>query len=196
MGTFFSRYKTKEPDPTGASLANMAVFYSLLAVLIAIPFILIVALIWLTGILGFSAYILAAVAALAAWGLYRLARGWKRFKTRMAEQGGEMQDILRDAAGHGKDVEVSLLSGFLTVRYRGRDMMLPEALPPARPQPLALEGPITVEAQVQEVEPLLPPERLREELEGFLRLKEAGVITPEEFERLKTGLLFCQAPSE
>jgi predicted Zn-dependent peptidase len=37
--------------------------------------------------------------------------------------------------------------------------------------------------------PWLPPERLREELEGFVRLRDEGVISAEEFDRLKASLL-------
>ncbi|MCX5892541.1 MAG: hypothetical protein NTW80_06135, partial [Deltaproteobacteria bacterium] len=68
------------------------------------------------------------------------------------------------------------------------DQMGPAALP-GRPRTLALEGPLTLEAEAEEVLPCLPPERLREELEGFVRLRDDGVISPEEFNRLKASLL-------
>ena len=57
MGKFFSRFKKDPVDPGVSSLGNMANFYSLLIFLIAIPFVLIIALVWVTGILGFNAYI-------------------------------------------------------------------------------------------------------------------------------------------
>ena len=66
MGKFFSRFKFKEADPTGASWGNISNFYGLLIFLITIPFVLIVALVWLTGILGFNAYIFAGFAVLLA----------------------------------------------------------------------------------------------------------------------------------
>ncbi len=68
MKKFFTRFKTKEPDPTNASWGNVASFYSLLLFLIAIPFVLIVALVWLSGIMGFNAYIFAGFAALLLFG--------------------------------------------------------------------------------------------------------------------------------
>ena len=37
--------------------------------------------------------------------------------------------------------------------------------------------------------PTLPPERFREELEGFIRLRDEGVISAEEFDRLKASLM-------
>jgi hypothetical protein len=186
MGKFFSRFKYKEDDPTGASWGNISNFYGLLIFLITIPFVLIVALVWLTGILGFNAYIFAGFAVLLAIAIWRAYRGWGRFKQRMAAQGSDFQDMVREATASGKDVEISLLNGVLTLRYQGRGNW-PEAFPQAR-APLALEGP-TLEAETVEVSTVLPPERIREELAEFLRLRDEGVITAEEFDRIKTGLL-------
>ncbi len=190
MGKFFSRFKTKEPDPTGASWGNISSFYSLLLFLIAIPFVLIVALVWLTGILGFSAWIFAGFAVLLGYAVYRTWKGWGSFKQKLAAQGGEFQDLVREATKSGKDVEISLLNGVLTLKYRGQGNW-PEALPPPlRRELLALappEPPEPAEAQAAAVP--LTPERMRTELEGFLRLKDEGVITPEEFDRIKAGLM-------
>jgi len=44
MGKFFSRFKKDPVDPGVTSVGNMANFYSLLIFLIAIPFVLIIAL--------------------------------------------------------------------------------------------------------------------------------------------------------
>jgi len=188
MKNFFSRFKTKEPDPTNASWGNVASFYSLLIFLIAIPFVLIVALVWLTGVLGFNTYIFAGFAALLGVAVWRLYRGWDRFKQRLAAQGGEVQDLMRTAAKTGSNMEVSVMNGLFTVRYHGRGGLLPEALPPGRVAALALEGPV-LHAEAVEDNPPLPPERIREELTEFLRLREEGIITSEEFDRLKTYLL-------
>ena len=188
MKKFFTRFKTKEPDPTNASWGNIAGFYSLLLFLTAIPFVLIVALVWLTGILGFNAYIFAGFAVLLAVVVWRLYRGWGRLKQRLAAQGGEFQDLMREAAKTGSNMEVSVMNGLFTVRYHGRGGLLPEGLPPGRETPLALTGPV-LEAEATEVPPPLPPERIRAELAEFLRLRNEGVITAEEFDRLKTSLL-------
>ena len=51
MGKFFSRFKSEGADATVSSWGNLANFYSLMIFLIAIPFVLIVALVLLTGIL-------------------------------------------------------------------------------------------------------------------------------------------------
>lgn len=188
MGRFFSRFQTEGPDASVSSWGNLATFYSLLIFLIVIPFVLIVALVWLTGILGFSTWIFAGFAALCAWGVWRLYRGWASFKARVAAQGSEFQDLVREATRNGKDVEISLLNGVVSLRYRGAAGQGP-GLPPGRPQPLALEGPLTLEAQAEEVTAALPPERLREELEEFIRLRDSGVISADEFDRIKTSLL-------
>jgi|UniRef100_A0A7C3V6D6 hypothetical protein len=188
MKQFFTRFKTREPDPTNASWGNVASFYSLLMFLIAIPFVLIVGLVWLTGILGFNSYIFAGFAVLLAVALWRLYRGWGRFKQRLAAQGSEVQDLMRQAAQTGSNMEVSVMNGLFTVRYHGGRGLHPEALPQSRSAPLALEGP-TLDAEAVEVPPSLPPERIREELTEFLRLREEGVITSEEFDRLKSSLL-------
>ena len=188
MKKFFTRFKTKEPDPTNASWGNVASFYSLLIFLITIPFVLIVALVWLTGILGFNTYIFAGFAALLAVAVWRLYRGWGRFKERLAAQSSEVHDLMRSAARTGSNMEVSVMKGLFTVRYHGRGGLLPEALPGGGTLPLALEGPV-LEAAAVEVHPPLPPERIRAELSEFLRLREEGIITPEEFDRLKTCLL-------
>ena len=188
MGKFFSRFKFKEtPDPTGASWGNISSFYGLLIFLITIPFVLIVALVWLTGILGFNAYIFAGFAVLLAIAVWRVYKGWGRFKQRLAAQGSDFQDMVREATASGKDVEISLLNGVLTLRYKGQGNW-PEALPQAR-APLALTGPTHLEAETVEVSTALPPERIREELAEFLRLRDEGVITAEEFDRIKAGLL-------
>jgi len=188
MKKYFTRFKTMEPDPTNASWGNVASFYSLLIFLIAIPFVLIVALVWLTGILGFNAYIFAGFAMLLLIAIWRLYRGWGRFKERLAAQSNEVQDLMREAARTGSNMEVSVFKGLFTVRYHGQGGLLPDALPQAGPAPLALTGPL-MEAEATEVLPPLAPERFREELAEFLRLRDEGIITAEEFDRIKESLL-------
>jgi hypothetical protein len=105
----------------------------------------------------------------------------------MANQSSEVHDIMREAAKNGKDVELSLLNGVVTLRYRGQQGL--ETLPAAIPAPpLALAAPTHMEAAAVETHPL-QPERLREELQEFIRLRDTGVISPEEFDRIKASLL-------
>jgi hypothetical protein len=188
MGKFFSRFRAQEADPTNASWVNITSFYSLLTFLMVIPFVLIVALVWLTGILGFSAWIFAGFLAVCAWVGWRIYRVWGRFKEKVTAQGGEFQDLMREAAKNGKDMEISLLNGLFTLRYGGAGAW-PASLPGSRSRPLALAGPATILANHEMTPDQLPPERLREELEEFLRLRDSGVISPEEFDRIKSGLL-------
>jgi hypothetical protein len=187
MGKFFSRFKPAAPDASISTWGNLANFYSLLIFLIAIPFVLIVILVWLTSFLGLTPWLFAGFAAICLFIGWRLYRRWGHIKAKMAAQGSEFSDLMREAAKSGKNMEISLLNGAFTLRYQGQDG-LPAALP-VRLQTLALEGPLTLEAEAEEVLPSLPPERLREELEGFIRLRDDGVISPEEFDRLKTSLL-------
>jgi membrane protein implicated in regulation of membrane protease activity len=190
MGKFFSKVKPDPPDSAVSSWGNLANFYSLLIFLIAIPFILIVALVWLTGVIGFSAWIFAGFAVLCAAVVWRIYRGWGQFKAKVAAQNDEFQDLVREATKAGKDVEISLMNGVLTLRYRGQDR-LSHALPAGRSAPLALEAPGAVAAEtLPSLTPsVLSAERLREELEGFSRLREQGVISTEEFDRIKASLL-------
>jgi hypothetical protein len=185
MGKFFSRFKKDAVDPSVASLGNMANFYSILIFLIAIPFVLIIGLVWLTGILGFNAYIFAGFALLLAFAVWRLYRRWGAIKAKMAAQSGDFQDMMREATRSGKDVEISLMNGVLTLRYAGAQR-LHQALPAGAGAPLALEAPLALDSEAAVA---LPPERLREELEGFLRLRDEGVLSNEEFDRLKSSLL-------
>ena len=187
MGKFFSRFKADSADPSVSSLGNLAHFYSLLLFLIAIPFVLIVLLVWLTSFLGLTVWLFAGFAAICAWIGWRLYRRWGGFKAKMAAGGSEFHDLMREAAKSGKNVEIALLNGMFTLRYQGQDG-LPTSLP-GRPQTLALAAPQTLEVEAEEVLPFLPPERFREELEGFIRLRDNGVISPEEFDRLKASLL-------
>jgi len=187
MGKFFSRFKADATDPSVSSLGNLANFYSLLLFLIAIPFVLIVLLVWLTTFLGFTVWLFAGFAAICAWIGWRLYRRWGGFKAKMAAGGSEFHDLMREAAKNGKNVEIALLNGMFTLRYQGQDG-LPTSLP-GRPRTLALAAPATLEAEAEEELPFLPPERFREELEGFIRLRDNGVISPEEFDRLKASLL-------
>ena len=189
MGKFFSRFKKDPPDPSVSSLGNMANFYSLLIFLIAIPFVLIIALVWVTGILGFNAYIFGGFACLLAYIVWRLYRRWGAIKAKMAAQTGDFQDLMREATQSGKDVEISLMNGVFTLRYTGAHRLNQVTLPAGRPQPLALTGPLTLEAEAAETHAWLPPERLREELEEFIKLRDDGVISPEEFDRIKASLL-------
>jgi hypothetical protein len=189
MSKFFSRFKKDPPDPAISSLGNLANFYSLLIFLIAIPFVLIIGLVWLTGVLGFSAWIFAGFAGLCAYIVWRLYRRWGIIKAKMAAQTGGFQDLMREATQSGKDVEISLMNGVFTLRYSGADRLTQASLPAGRPQPLALAGPLTLEAEAAEPHAWLPPERLREELEEFIKLRDEGVISPEEFNRIKTSLL-------
>ena len=97
MGKFFSRFKKDPVDPGVSSVGNMANFYSLLIFLIAIPFVLIIALVWVTGILGFNAYIFAGFACLLGYIVWRLYRRWGIIKAKMAAQTGDFQDLMREA---------------------------------------------------------------------------------------------------
>jgi len=190
MKKFFERVSTKGEAPQIASFSNMMTFYSLLFVLLAIPFVLIVALVWLTGVIGFSTYIFLFLGAVAAFISWRVYRRWQLFKAKLAAQGAEMGDIVKEAARQGKDVEVSLMNGLLTFRYQGRRSAPPLPLAAA---PLALAAPLeldeaTMDAPASGAE-WQAPSRLRQELEGFLRLREAGVISAEEFEAIKSRLM-------
>src|SRR5665647_1253112 len=176
MGKFFTRFKKDPVDASVSSLGNMTNFYSLLIFLIAIPFVLIIALVWVTGILGFNAYIFAGFACLLAYIVWRLYRRWGIIKAKMAAQTGDFQDLMREATQSGKDVEISLMTGIFTLRYSGA-------------QRLALAGPLTLESEAAYPHAWLPPERLREELEEFIKLRDEGVISPEEFDRIKASLL-------
>jgi hypothetical protein len=188
MGKFFSRFKKDPVDPGVSSLGNLANIYSLLIFLIAIPFILIIALVWLTGVLGFSAWIFAGFAGLCAYIVWRGFKRWNALKAKMAAQTGDFHDLMREASKSGKDVELSLMNGVLTLRYTGTHR-LAQALPAGRGQPLALAAPEGLEMEAAEAHTWLPPERLREELEEFIRLRDEGVISPEEFDRIKASLL-------
>ena len=189
MGKFFSRFKKDPVDASVSSLGNMANFYSLLIFLIAIPFVLIIALVWVTGILGFNAYIFAGFAGLLAYIVFRLYRRWGVIKAKMAAQTGDFQDLMREATQSGKDVEISLMNGIFTLRYTGAHSLTQATLPAGRPQPLALAGPLSLEAEAASPPAWLPPERLREELAEFIKLRDEGVISPEEFDRIKASLL-------
>ena len=189
MGKFFTRFKKDPVDASVSSLGNMANFYSLLIFLIAIPFVLIVALVWVTGILGFNAYIFAGFACLLGYAVWRLYRRWGIIKAKMAAQTGDFQDLMREATASGKDVEISLMNGIFTLRYTGAHSLTQASLPAGRPQPLALAGPLTLEGEAADPPAWLPPERLREELEEFIKLRDDGVISPEEFDRIKASLL-------
>jgi hypothetical protein len=188
MGKFFSRFKKDPVDASVSSLGNMANFYSLLIFLIAIPFVLIIALVWVTGILGFNAYIFAGFACLLAYIVWRVYRRWGIIKAKMAAQTGDFQDLMREATQSGKDVEISLMNGVFTLRYSGSDRLNQAALTGGRPQPLALEAPAALVTE-PDTHAWLPPERLREELGEFMRLRDEGVISPEEFDRIKASLL-------
>ena len=188
MGKFFSRFKKDPVDPSVSSLGNMANFYSLLIFLIAIPFVLIIALVWVTGILGFNAYIFAGFACLLGYIVWRLYRRWGIIKAKMAAQTGDFQDLMREATQSGKDVEISLMNGIFTLRYAGSHR-LTQALPAGGPEPLALEAPAALLPEAAAPHAWLPPERLREELAEFIRLKDEGIISPEEFDRIKASLL-------
>jgi hypothetical protein len=185
MGKFFTRFKPDAPDASISTWGNLANFYSLLIFLIAIPFVLIVLLVWLTSFLGLSSWLFAGFAVLCAWIGWRLYRWWQTVKGRLTAQGSEFQDLMREAARNGKNVEISMLNGALTLRYHGAENLA--AALPGRPRALALATPLTLEAE--EMPPWLPPERFREELEGFVRLRDEGVISAEEFDRLKASLL-------
>ncbi len=132
MGKFFSRFKKDPVDASVSSLGNMANFYSLLIFLIAIPFVLIIALVWVTGILGFNAYIFAGFAGLLAYIVWRLYRRWGVIKAKMAAQTGDFQDLMREATQSGKDVEISLMNGIFTLRYTGAHSLTQASLPGGR----------------------------------------------------------------
>ncbi|MEJ2672550.1 MAG: SHOCT domain-containing protein [Deltaproteobacteria bacterium] len=160
MGKFFSRFRTDSVDPEVKTFGNMANFYSLLIFLIAVPFVLIIGLVWLTGIMGFNTYIFAGFAC---------------------------EDVGADRGA----VHAFVIAG-VTRPAAARKDELPAVLV-AGADRATLEAPALLEAQTPS---WLPPERFREELEGFLRLRDEGVISSEEFDRLKASLLQRIAPSQ
>lgn len=190
MKKFFERVKTQGEAPQIASFSNMMTFYSLLFFLMAIPFVLIVGLVWLTGVIGFSTWIIAALGVIGVFISWRIYRRLQKFKARMATHGSEVGDIVKEATKSGKDIEVSLLNGLLTFRYHGKRQ--PGPLQLAAP-PLALAAPEDQEAETVEAmsitDSLSEPVRLRQELEGFLRLRDSGVISSDEFEAIKSRLM-------
>lgn len=188
MGGFFSHFKKDPPDPTINTWGSLANFYGLLIFLIAIPFVLIVLLVWLTGLIRLSVWLFAGFAAICGLVGWRVYRRWEIIKAKIAAQGTQFHDLMREAARNGKNVEISLLNGAFTLRYHGQETLTAMTLP-GQPHPLALEGPLILEAEAEEVPPTLPPERIRKELEGFVRLRDDGVISAEEFDRLKASLM-------
>jgi hypothetical protein len=190
MKRFFERVKTQGEAPQIASFSNMMTFYSLLFFLLAIPFVLIVALVWLTGVIGFSTWIFAGMGVIAAFIGWRVYRAWQKLKARMAAQSSEVGDIVKEATKSGKDIEVTLLNGLLTFRYQGKRH--PSPLQLAAPH-LALAAPEGLDVETVEVvsigDALSEPGRLRLELEGFVRLRDSGVISSEEFEAIKSRLM-------
>jgi hypothetical protein len=190
MKKFFERVKTQGEAPQIASFSNMMTFYSLLFFLLAIPFILIVSLVWINGVIGFSTWIIAALGVIGLFVSWRIYRRLKKFKARLATQGSEVGDIVKEATKSGKDIEVSFLNGFLTFRYQGKRPAGPLQL--AAPN-LALPAPGDLDAETVEamsvVDAINEPGRLRQELEGFLRLRDSGVISSEEFEAIKNRLM-------
>ena len=123
MGKFFSRFKPDAPDASVSTWGNLANFYSLLIFLIAIPFVLIVILVWLTQFLGLTPWLFAGFAAVCAFIGWRLYRRWGQIKAKMAAQGSEFSDLMREAAKSGKNMEISLLNGALTLRYHGHEQL-------------------------------------------------------------------------
>ena len=190
MKKFFERVRTQGEAPQIASFANMMTFYSLLFFLLAIPFVLIVSLVWLTGVIGFSTWIIAALGVIGLLVSWRIYRRLQKFKARLATHGSEVGDIVKEATKSGKDIEVSLLNGLLTFRYQGKHPA--GQLQLAAPH-LALAAPEVLEAETVEAlsiaDSLNEPGRLRQELEGFLRLRDSGVISSEEFEAIKNRLM-------
>ncbi len=194
MKRYFQRVKTQGEAPQISSFGNLMTFYSLLFFLLTIPFLLIIALVWLTGVLGFSAWIIAGFVILMGLVCWRIYRQWGKIKARMAAHGAEVKDIVKDATKTGKDVEVSLMNGLLTFRYGGQRYVVPPALTAPGGVPLALEAPDNLEADavmdVKIVEPAIhDPSVLRQELEGFIRLRDSGVISEAEFDTIKNRLL-------
>jgi|GEM_PF-437392 len=198
MNKFFQRIKTKGEAPQITSFGNLMTFYSLLFFLLAIPFVLIIALVWLTGVLGFSAWIIAGFVVLMALVCWRIYRQWGKIKARMAAHGEDVKDIVRDATRTGKDVEVTLMNGLLTFRYGGHRYVVPPALAQSGAIPLALEAPGGMGGEEMDpgmtdlkvVEPAVhDPSVLRQELEGFIRLRDSGVISAEEFDAIKSRLM-------
>ncbi|MBM4289314.1 MAG: hypothetical protein FJ135_14435 [Deltaproteobacteria bacterium] len=190
MKKFFERVSTKGEAPQIATFSNMMTFYSLLFFLLTIPFILIVALVWLTGVIGFSPWISGGMVVLAAFFCWRLYRRWQKLKARLAAQSSEYGDIVKEATKSGKDIEVSVLNGLVTFRYQGKRHPAPLQLAPPH---LALEAPHGLEVETVEAvsihDALGEPGRLRQELEGFVRLRDSGVISEEEFEAIKSRLM-------
>ena len=138
--------------------------------------------------MGFSPWIIAGVAVLGGFFCWRLYRRWQKIKAKIAAHGAEFQDFVQEAAKAGKDIQIDLLNGLITFRYQG-----PQSLRQLPAPPMALPGPnldlIKTAATVQFDEAYTDPHRLRHDLEEFARLRDAGVLSPEEFEAIKSRLL-------
>jgi len=125
-----------------------------------------VAVVFLRGLVAYMEWILAG-------GLLLILFSGYYFYRRLRKNGQQIQEILKDPAFRGQNVEVSFLGGMASLRI-GRDANAP---------PLgAIPGPV-----IQQIED--PETMRRRELSRLADLFEKELITREEFQQLKDELL-------
>ncbi len=165
--------KDKKKEDRGY-FSGVFLAYGILVLHVALLILVGVAVVFFRGVVEYMPWILGGGALLViASGVF--------FYRKIKKNGEQLREVLNDPVFRGRAVEVKLLGGVATVR-----LGQPSGIEP--PDVISLEG----GAPVQMLE---DPETARlRHLEQLASMLDKGLLSPEEFERLKKELLGPQNP--
>jgi hypothetical protein len=204
---FGSRKKKSRSSSTDTStgffawMGNLAVFYSLLLVMISIPFLILIVILCIRTFMDYHVWILVGMALVITVILLLLIWRRKQIHQQYEEQKKEVMEIIRTAAREGHDVNISFLRGLISLDYQGSNhhgRLLEsskrgnlKALPPNISDNKHHEIVSDYSEDLSEV----PTLHIASELEKLSGLLSQGLLTEAEYQELKTRLIDDKLPS-
>lgn len=159
-------------------LSSLGLFYIILIGLFAIPLLAAFVVVLIKGVIDFKNAIIYGGVAVGILAAFFLARYLLKTYRRIRRDGHQTGQTVREKMKGGEPVQISVFKGLLTFTYGGR-------YPGGGPTPPSLGGPSPAGFLP---EPPAPPDVVTQ-LKELSTLKNDGVVSESEFQRIKNRLL-------
>ncbi|MDM8524620.1 SHOCT domain-containing protein [Desulfococcaceae bacterium HSG8] len=158
-------------------MSNLGIFYIIIVGFFAVPLLGAFVVVLIKGVVDLRYFIIIGGVLLSVIALYALIKFLQRMFRKIRQDGFAANQEIKEKMGQGEPVQISVFNGLLTLNYGGRQHTnaLPFQENPALPNPMT-------EKQQQ-------PSDLVTQIRGLADLREKGVITEDEFQKIKAKLI-------
>jgi uncharacterized membrane protein YuzA (DUF378 family) len=173
-------------------MGNLAAFYLILLAMISIPFLVLVAILFIRTFMDYYIWILVGIAAVLTVTLFFLIRHRKQIRKQFEQEKKDLMQIIRTAAREGHDVNISFLRGLISLDYLGskNDGRLLGGSKRGQIKALPLTSSHTEPNEVvTEDRPQMRTPSVGSELEKLSGLFEKGLLTEAEYQELKEHVI-------